>query len=60
MSANRTTAYTYNADGKLLTVTAINGEISDDQVTRFVYRTMLEESGVASNQLLLEFAYEQR
>jgi len=51
MNTNRTTAFTYNADGKLLTLTARNS-VTGDQVTRFVYGTTLEDSGVASNDLL--------
>ncbi|MCX6908425.1 MAG: RHS repeat-associated core domain-containing protein [Verrucomicrobia bacterium] len=51
MNTNRTTAFTYNADGKLLTLTVRNS-VTGDQVTRFVYGTTLEDSGVASNELL--------
>ena len=51
MTTNLTTAYAYNADGKLLTLTVRNG-VTGDQVTRFVYGTTLADSGVASNELL--------
>jgi YD repeat-containing protein len=50
-SSGRVTAFTYNTDGKLLTLTARNS-VTGDQVTRFVYGTTLEDSGVASNGLL--------
>jgi len=51
MNTNSITAFTYNADGKLRTLTARNS-VTGDQVTRFDYGTTLEDSGVASNELL--------
>lgn len=48
---NRTKVFTYNADGKQLTLTVRNS-VTGDQVTRFVYGTTLKDSGVASNRLL--------
>ena len=48
---NNTIAYSYNADGQLLTLTAVNPD-TDDQVTRYVYGTTLAESGVARADLL--------
>lgn len=49
MDINRTTAFAYNADGKLLTLT-VQYAITGDQVTRFDYGTALAESGAASRQ----------
>ncbi|MCX6908426.1 MAG: RHS repeat-associated core domain-containing protein [Verrucomicrobia bacterium] len=51
MNTTRTTAFTYNADGKLLTLTARNS-VTGDQVTRFVYGTTLDDSDIAGNELL--------
>ena len=48
---NRATDYGYNADGKVATLTARNN-ITGDQVTQYVYGTTLNNSDVASNELL--------
>jgi YD repeat-containing protein len=48
---NRVTNYTYNADGRLATLTAVNS-VTGDQVTTWQYGTTLSTSGVASNDLL--------
>ena len=48
---NRTTEFTYNADGKLETLTVKN-DVTGDQVTTWIYGTTLDDSGVASNELL--------
>jgi RHS repeat-associated protein len=48
---NKTTEFGYNPDGKLVTLTARNS-VTGDQVTRWVYGTTLDDSGVASFELL--------
>ena len=48
---NRETDYAYNADGKVATLTARNS-MTGDQVTQYVYGTTLNNSDVASNELL--------
>ena len=48
---NRETDYTYNPDGKVATMTAKNS-MTGDQVTQYVYGTALNNSDVASNELL--------
>jgi hypothetical protein len=53
---NRETDYAYNADGKLLTLTAINST-TGNQVTQYVYGTTLENSDIASNNLLHRVIY---
>ena len=49
--ANRTTEYQYTLDGQLAVLIARN-DVTGDQVTRWIYGTTLEESGVASNSLV--------
>jgi len=56
-SANRTTEYTYNADGNIATITAMMSSPSDDQVTTYIYGVTLADSDIASNQLLRAIAY---
>lgn len=53
---NRTTEFTYNADGKLETLTVKN-DVTGDQVTTWDYGTTLSDSGVASNELLRAKVY---
>jgi RHS repeat-associated protein len=53
---NRETDYTYNADGKVASLTAKNGT-TGDQVTQYVYGTTLSDSDVASNELLRTVIY---
>jgi RHS repeat-associated protein len=48
---NKTTAYAYNANGKIGTLTATNAT-TGNQVTQWVYGTSLSDSGVVSNELL--------
>ncbi|MGH7979234.1 MAG: RHS repeat-associated core domain-containing protein [Limisphaerales bacterium] len=48
---NRTTNYTYNADSRLATLTAVNS-VTGSQTTTWVYGTTLSDSGVASNDLV--------
>lgn len=48
---NRRTSYRYNADGKLVELTAENA-VTGDQTTTWEYGTTLGDSGVASNELL--------
>jgi YD repeat-containing protein len=53
---NRTTDYEYNGDGKLRRLIARN-EATGDQVTEWVYGTTLDESGVATFELVREKVY---
>ena len=53
---NRETDYTYNADGKVANLTARNS-VTGDQVTQYIYGTTLNNSGVASNELLRTLIY---
>jgi YD repeat-containing protein len=53
---NKTTNFTYNGDGKLVTLTAINAT-TGNQVTTYVYGTTLSNSDVASSQLLRAVIY---
>ncbi len=53
---NRETDYTYNADGRLATLTAKNGT-TGDQLTQYVYGTTLNDSDIASNELLRQVTY---
>jgi RHS repeat-associated protein len=48
---NKTTAYAYNANGKIGTLTATNS-ITGNQVTQWIYGTSASDSGVVSNELL--------
>lgn len=56
---DRTTTYTYTADGRIATLTAKMQAAAnaDDQVTTYVYGTTLTESGVASIDLLRAVIY---
>jgi RHS repeat-associated protein len=53
---NRETDSAYNADGRLKTLTAINS-VTGNQVTKYVYGTTLNDSDVASNDLLRAVIY---
>ncbi len=53
---NKTTNFTYNADGNLATLTAINAD-TGNQVTTYVYGTTLTHSDIASSQLLRAVIY---
>jgi RHS repeat-associated protein len=53
---NKTTAYTYNANGQIGTLTATNVS-TGNQVTQWVYGTTLSTAGVASNELLQAKVY---
>ncbi len=53
---NKTTDYTYNADGNLATLTAIN-VATGPQVTAYIYGTTLTDSDVASSRLLRQVAF---
>lgn len=53
---NRETDFTYNADGRLATLTAVNGD-TGDQVTQYLYGATLTESYLASNDLLRSVIY---
>ena len=53
---NKTTNFTYNADGNLATLTAVNAT-TGNQVTTYVYGTTLTDSDVASSRLLLAVVY---
>ena len=53
---NRTTQYTYNPDGKMVTLTAKN-VVTGDQVTQWIYGATLTDSDVASHELLREKRY---
>lgn len=48
---NRETDYTYNVDGNVLTMMAKNS-VTGDQLTQYKYGTTLNNSDIASNQLL--------
>jgi len=48
---NRQTNYTYNADGRMASLTAINS-VTGNQVTTWIYGTTLSDSDIASNDLL--------
>ncbi len=54
---NRTTEFTFNADGNQATITAKMASSSDDQVTTYVYGTTFDDSDVASNLLLRAIEY---
>lgn len=47
---NRTTNFTYTADGLLATITAVNAA-TGDQTTTYQYGTTLSDSGLASSHL---------
>ncbi|HEY1603571.1 MAG TPA: hypothetical protein VGG64_28480, partial [Pirellulales bacterium] len=51
-----TMQFAYNADGKLVTLTAVN-PITGNQVTTYQYGTMLADSSIASNLLLSATIY---
>src|SRR5690606_32430531 len=57
----RITAYTYSPGGQIATLTAIDpdadGNLSDNQVTTYVYGTTLTDSDVASGGLLRAIIY---
>ena len=53
---NRETDYTYNPDGKVATMTAVNAT-TGNQITQYKYGTTLFNSGVASNELLRTVIY---
>jgi len=53
---NRTTQFTYNADGNQATIIAVNAD-TGNQVTTYVYGTTLNDSEVASNLLLRAIQY---
>ena len=53
---NRTTEFGYNADSKLETLTVKNN-VTGDQVTTWEYGTTLDDSDIASNQLLRAKVY---
>lgn len=53
---NKTTNFTYNADGNLATLTAVNAT-TGNQVTTYVYGTTLTDSDVASSKLLRAVIY---
>lgn len=53
---NRTTEFGYNADNKLETLTVKNN-VTGDQVTTWEYGTTLDDSDIASNQLLRAKVY---
>ncbi|NNJ26204.1 hypothetical protein LzC2_22850 [Planctomycetes bacterium LzC2] len=54
--ANRTTRFSYTADGQLKTLTAENAA-TGDQVTTYEYGTTLAESEIASSSLLRKTLY---
>jgi RHS repeat-associated protein len=54
--ANRTTVWTYTADNKIATLTALNAE-TGDQTTTYTYGTTLSDSAVASSLLLRKETY---
>jgi len=49
--ANRTTGFSYTPDGQMKSLTLVNA-LTGDQVTRWIYGTTLEDSGVARADLL--------
>ena len=53
---NRETDYAYNADSKVANLTARNS-VTGDQVTQYIYGTTLNNSDVASNELLRTLIY---
>ncbi|WP_437191561.1 glycosyltransferase [Planctomicrobium sp. SH527] len=53
---NRTTQYTYTADGQQATMTAVNSR-TGNQTTTYTYGTTLANSGVASSLLLRSITY---
>jgi len=53
---NRETDYSYNADGQIATLIAVN-RVTGNQVTQYVYGTTLGNSAVASNALLRSIIY---
>ncbi|MBS0205278.1 MAG: RHS repeat-associated core domain-containing protein [Planctomycetes bacterium] len=53
---NRTTRFTYTADGQQATLTAVNAQ-TGDQVTTWAYGTTLTDSDIASSQLLRSVTY---
>jgi RHS repeat-associated protein len=57
LSANRTTETTYNADGKVETVTLKMATLADDQTTIYTYGTTLADSDIASTLLLRSVQY---
>ena len=48
---NATVLTSYNADGQIASITAVNC-VTGDQVTRYVYETTLSDSGIARSDLL--------
>jgi hypothetical protein len=48
---NKTTVYTYNANGRIGTLTAVNAT-TGNQVTQWIYGTSTVDSEVVSNELL--------
>ena len=54
--ANRTTQFTYNADGQVSTLIAVNADTTN-QVTTYYYGTTLADSNIASSLLLRSVAY---
>jgi YD repeat-containing protein len=55
--ADRTTEFTYNADGQRATVTAKMVSSGDDQTTSYAYGTTLSDSDIASSLLLRSVDY---
>ena len=53
---NRTTRFTYHPSGGLETLTLVN-DVTGDQTTRWIYGTTLENSGVATGNLLRAKTY---
>ena len=53
---NRETQFAYNADDRLVTLTAKNA-VTGDQITRYCYGTTLSDSDLASNDLLRSTIY---
>jgi len=49
--ANRTTGFSYTPDGQMKSLTLVNA-LTGDQVTRWIYGTTLEDSGVARADML--------
>jgi RHS repeat-associated protein len=54
--ANRETDYTYNADGKVVTLKTVNST-TGNQITTYYYGTTLSTSDLASNDLLAAISY---
>jgi RHS repeat-associated protein len=53
---NRETDFTYNADSRIATITAVNS-VTGNQVTTYGYGTTLTNSDVASNDLVVTTTY---